>query len=106
LAGTVISIKPIITASCIDSNGRVLATKQNSYNKTHPLQQHYAVLANKPFHIYLHAEIAAIVACKKKKIHTLIVTRFNKQGLPMNAKPCPICELAIKDYKIKRIIHT
>ena len=103
---SVISIKPTITASCIDYNGRVLATRQNSYNKTHPLQQHYALLANKPFNIYLHAEISAIIACKKKKIHTIVITRFNKQGLPMNAKPCPICELAIKDYKIKRIIHT
>lgn len=70
------------------------------------MQQHYAILAGKPFNIFLHAEIAAIVACKNKKIHTIIVTRFNKQGLPMNAKPCPICTLAIKDFNIKRIIHT
>lgn len=99
-------MKPIITASCIDYKGKLLATRQNNYKKTHPLQQHYAILANKPHNIYLHAEIAAIIACKNKKIHTIIITRFNKQGLPMIAKPCSICSIAIKDYNIKRVIHT
>lgn len=99
-------MKQIITATVIDYNNKIICTKQNNYTKTHPLQKLFAELANKPQNIYLHAEIAAIIGAKNKKIKSIIISRYNKQGKPMLAKPCPICELAIKYFEIKNIYHT
>ena len=99
-------MKPIITATIIDYQNNVICTKTNNYTKTHPLQAKFAVLANKPHNIYLHAEIAAIIAAKGKHIKSIIISRFNKEGKPLPAAPCPICRLAIKHFNIKNIYHT
>lgn len=99
-------MRQIITATVIDYNNKIICTKTNNYLKTHPLQAKFANLANKPKNIFLHAEIAAIIGAKNKKIKSIIISRFNKQGQPILAKPCSICELAIKFYQIKHIYHT
>lgn len=57
--------------------------------------------------IHLHAEVAAIVKCKNlNKAYKIQVFRFNKEGKPVIAKPCPICQSAIKATNIKVIEHT
>jgi len=99
--------KQSMTAIIQDKRGRVLSIGQNSYEKTHPLQAMYAKKSGNEHKIFLHAEVAAIVKCKDlSKAHKILVFRYNNQGKPMNAKPCQICEEAIKVAGIRYVEHT
>lgn len=96
-----------ITAIIYDKKGRILSIGKNSYIKTHPRQAYYAEKVGLPSKIFLHAEIHAIVKCKNiEKAHKIVVLRFDSTGNPVNAKPCPVCESAIKETGIKVIEHT
>ena len=96
-----------ITAMIYDKRGRVLSVGQNSYAKTHPQQKKYAEMMGEPHKEFLHAEISAIVKCfDLKKAYKISVFRFNGDGSPALAKPCKICESAIKAAGIKVITHT
>lgn len=95
-----------IKAYCLDKRGRVISVGRNSYIKTHPLQKYFAEKVGKPECEFLHAEIDAILKAKGKAIHTLVVERFNKEGLPLSAAPCPICLEAAKAYGIINLRHT
>lgn len=91
-----------ITAVIYDKRGRVLSVGQNSYTKTHPRQARLAARVGLKEKEYLHAELASIVRCKDlSKAHRIVVTRINKKGKFVNAKPCPICALAIQEAGIK-----
>jgi tRNA(Arg) A34 adenosine deaminase TadA len=97
-----------IVAKCYDKKGMLLSVGINSYTKSHPIM---AELATKVGHIgdgkiYLHAEIAAILRAKDKPIHRLTVERYDRHGQPVLAKPCPICQEAIKLFGIKIVEHT
>ena len=60
-----------------------------------------------PDKIFIHSEIHAIIRCRDiSKAHTIFVSRYNAEGVPQNARPCPICMEAIKDTPIKFIKHT
>lgn len=78
---------------------------QNSYEKTHPTQARYASLAGEPYKTYLHAEIAALIKCRKEPFK-IKIERKDKNGKDMMAKPCPICELAIRKAGIKFVEYT
>lgn len=96
-----------VTAVIYDKRGRVLSVGQNSYIKTHPLQAKHAQLAGEPHKQFLHAEVAAIVRCRDlDRAHSMFISRFNKQGKPVLAKPCPVCASAIQAAGIKNITHT
>jgi tRNA(Arg) A34 adenosine deaminase TadA len=96
-----------ITAIIYDKRGRVLSIGKNSYVKTHPLQHYHSCKVGLPDKQFLHAEIHAIARCKKlERAHRIVVTRFDKQGKPKNAKPCPVCESAILASGIKHVEHT
>lgn len=97
--------KQEITATIYDKRGRVIAVGKNSYDQSHPRQAYYAQRAGDPKKIYLHAEIAALVKCKGTP-YKIKIERYNKQGEPRLAKPCPICELAIKESGIKFVEYT
>jgi deoxycytidylate deaminase len=96
-----------VSAVIYDKRGRVLSVGKNSYVKTHPIQAEHARRAGEPHKIYLHAEIDAIIRCANlKKAHKIVVFRFDENGSPANARPCCICEGAIKEAGIKNIEHT
>lgn len=97
-----------VIARALDKKGRVLATRTNSYTLSHPVQKHYAVLAGRPEAIFVHAEIATLIACKaaNKNVHTLLIARVNNAGEPIKAAPCEICSIAIEQFGVKKIIHT
>lgn len=96
-----------VLATIYDRRGRPLAFGVNSYEKTHPLQAKYAHLCGLPAKQFLHAEIAAIVRLKHPwKAHHIHVERYDKQGQPRPAKPCPICQRAIDALKIPIVTHT
>jgi len=90
-----------------DKRGRVISVGKNSYFKTHPLQHKHSNIVGLPDKQFLHAEIHAISLCRNiKKAHKIVVMRFDTQGNPKNAKPCPVCQNAIESVGIKIIEHT
>lgn len=97
-----------ITAMIYDKKGHVLSVGKNSYVKTHPMQARFARESGQDEHkIFLHAEISAIIKCRHiEKAHKIVVIRFDKNGNPANAKPCPSCQSAITSFGIKHIEHT
>ena len=96
-----------VTAIIFDKRGRPLSIGQNSYIKTHPLQLKIAEKVGLPEKRFIHAEIQSIVKCRDiSKAHKIMVMRYNKDGEPVNAKPCKICEQAIALTPIKIVEHT
>jgi tRNA(Arg) A34 adenosine deaminase TadA len=96
-----------IKATIYDKKGRVLSVGENSYMKTHPYQRELANKAGRPEAIYLHAEIAALVKLKDwSRAHRIKVERYDVHGNPVIAKPCPICQSALKRANIELIEHT
>ena len=95
-----------IRATCRDKSGNVLSTACNSYNKSHPMMHYLAVKVGHPAKIYLHAEVLALLKTRGKKVHSIHVERYNKRGEPMLAKPCPVCEEAIKAWGVKEVSYT
>lgn len=95
-----------ILAKCYDRKGRLLSAAFNSYTKSHPLQAYLAKQVGHESQICLHAEIAAILKCKGKPIYRITTERYDASGLPANAKPCKICQLAIKMFGITKVEYT
>lgn len=95
-----------ILAKCYDKKNNLLSVAFNSYKKTHPIQAYYAKRVGLPEKEYLHAEILAILRAKDKQIYRISVERYDKDGHAALAKPCPICEEAIKSYGIKVVEFT
>ena len=101
------NVKHELTAFIYDKKGRVLSIGQNNYIKTHPLQAKHAKQVGLPEKQYLHAEIHAIARCKDlTKAHRILITRFGKNGQPLLAKPCPVCQSAIRAAGIELVEHT
>jgi tRNA(Arg) A34 adenosine deaminase TadA len=94
-----------VGAVALDSKGNILSFRTNDYAKTHPKMARFSKKAQIPHKIYLHAEVAAIVATRYP-IEALIVARTLKDGSFAYARPCPICQLAIREAKIKRVYYT
>lgn len=93
-----------ITAIIYDKRGRVLSIGKNSYLKTHTLQAYYAKRVGMPEKQFLHAEIDAIIRCRDlSKAHSMFVSRIGNKGTPLLAKPCKICEQAIRAAGIKEV---
>jgi len=96
-----------ITATVLDKRGKVLAVASNSYQKTHPYQFKLAKKVGFPDKIYLHAEISAIIKAQKVGVpYKIIIERYKANGEPANAKPCRVCEEAIKEAGIKFVEYT
>ena len=99
-------MKHTIVASVFDKRGRLLASAQNSYTKSHPVMAHFAQLAKMPARVFLHAEVAALLKCKDKDVYSISIERYKRDGSPGMAKPCPACEAAIKAWGIQRVTYT
>lgn len=97
---------PKLEARIFDKRGRLLSSGTNFPKKTHPEQAKRAAKCGQDYKVYLHAEIAALVRVRDGTPYRITVERYGKQGQPLNAKPCPICELAIKQAGIKRVEYT
>lgn len=98
--------RPSLTAIIYDRKGNILSIGKNSYVKTHPLQAAYARKVGCPDRIYLHAEIAALIRARSNKPYRIVVFRYGAGGEPRNARPCVICQRAIKDFGIKVVEYT
>ena len=85
--------------------GRICGIGINKYTKSHPEQERFARRAKQPERIYLHAEIDALIRSFPKP-DTIHVYRVNNKGMFLNSKPCPVCELDIKEAGIKYVFHS
>lgn len=96
-----------VTAMIYDRRGKILSIGKNNYLKTHPMQARHAHKTGHPEKMFLHAEIHAITRCRNlDRAYKIFITRFNKQGEPVLAKPCPVCMSAIQESGIKHVSHT
>lgn len=95
-----------IKASTLDSKGRVISVGYNSYTKTHPKQAKLAKMVGLECKQHLHAEIAAIIKSKGRLIHKIKIERYDVNGNPKLAAPCPVCQMAIKMAGIKFVEYT
>lgn len=95
-------------AAIIVKRNRLLGIGWNS-RKTHPLQ--YA-FSKSHLKISLHAEIDAIIDAlrthEEKDLNgaSIFVARVLRNGSRAIAKPCPICQRALKAYGIRGIYYT
>jgi len=105
LASQLQNKKQRLCAIVTNRRGHILNIGFNSYTKSHPKMAWYASKFNDFNKIYLHAEIASIIACDKKP-HTIYVARISKSGKISPATPCRICQEAIKDVGIEKVITT
>ncbi len=83
-----------------------MVSTTNMEGKTHPLQTRLANLVGEPYRVSLHAEIRALIKNKRADCDTLIVARVNKEGKFLLSKPCPVCQLAIKDSGVKAVYYS
>lgn len=100
--------KFVITAIIYDKRGNILSIGKNSYVKTHPLQAMFAKKVGEEHKSFLHAEVHAIIRCDNlDRAHRIAIFRYNEAGEAVLAKPCKICQNAIRSLtKIKIIEHT
>jgi deoxycytidylate deaminase len=97
----------VLTATTFDKKGKVIAHGTNNYNKSHPLQKHFSLLAGESEKkCVLHAELSAILQSRGKVIESIFVQRFAADGTYALAKPCPSCQQAIKAFGIKKVMFT
>ncbi len=94
-----------IRAYCYDKRGRLISEGRNNYDKTHPLQAHFAKIVGEEDKIYLHAEISALLRSRGKQVHKIHVERIQNEATAL-AEPCPICMEAIKAFGVKVISYT
>ena len=96
-----------ITAIIYDKNGRIISIGKNSYVKTHPKQALHAARVGRPEKVFLHAEMDAIIRCRDlSKAHRIFVSRVSRKGSYVNAKPCPICQDALKEAGVTNVEWT
>lgn len=96
----------IIVAHAYDRKGRLIACATNSYTKTHPLQAHFAEKVGHVEKQFLHAEIACLLRCKDKQCYTLKVYRYGADGELLCAKPCCICQEAIRAFGVVNVWYS
>ncbi len=94
-----------VIARTYNKRGHLLAVATNSFTKTHPLQAKYAERTGRNEAIYLHAEIRALLK-SREQVYKMEILRMNANGMPVLAKPCAACALALAEFKVKEIIHT
>lgn len=95
-------------AVAVDKKGNIIAEQGNSYTQTHPMQSMYAKAVGLGDHIFLHAEISLIISLykKHKKCYSVYIARARRNGTPGSAKPCVICEAALKEAGIENVYWT
>ena len=97
---------PTLVAKIFDKKGRMLSSGSNFPKKTHPEQARRAAMMGEEYKVYLHAELAALVKVRDGTPYKITIERYGKKGQPLSAKPCPICELAIKEAGIRFVEYT
>ena len=92
-----------LISTTFDKRGRPITTQRNSYSKSHPLQFYFSKKAGMhEDRVYLHSELHACIKSNGRKIHSILVQRFDADGSPADAKPCASCIEALKAYGVEK----
>lgn len=95
-----------VAAASLSSSGCLISYGTNSYVKTHPLMKKYAPSFGRNRHrLYIHAELSALVR-SKGRVAELVVIRILRDGSYANAKPCSICEAALREAGVRKVYYT
>lgn len=96
-----------LIATAFDRKGKVVGAGVNDYKKSHPLMRIYSERAGESdMKIYKHAELSAILSAGNKSVHSMLIQRFDNQGNPAMAMPCPTCQTMLKDFDVKYVEYT
>ena len=103
--------KFLIKSTAFDRKGNVLSVAFNDYTKSNPYQKELSLKAGlSEYRTALHSEVACLMRAKRnhpsRKVHTLLIERYDSEGKPRLAKPCASCELAISDSKVQIVLYT
>ena len=93
-----------LMTAALNKRGKIISYGQNSYIKSHPKMQEYNLHSNRKC-IFLHSEIDALIKCREKP-YMLIVARIGKKGDIRIARPCPICQEAIRRSGVEKVYFT
>lgn len=96
----------VIIAKAYCKKGKLLSVGTNSYEKTSPVMQYFANQVGLPEKKYIHAEVQALLRSRDKQVYKLTVERYTSDGEPALAKPCLVCQEAIKAYGVKQVEYT
>jgi len=83
---------------------RIISTATN-LNKTHPVQASFAKMVGKPHKHWLHAETNALIR-SDEDADEAYVCRLGKSGELRNAKPCPICQEALRQSSVSKVYYS
>lgn len=104
--------KQRVYALCLDKRGRIVSEGANSYVKTHPIQKRYGARLGNPRKEYLHAEMCALIRAYRNgedagasNVRTIVVGRVGGTGKELPSKPCAVCQLALEEAGIEKIIY-
>lgn len=90
---------------CVALSGNdVVAETTNTY-KTHPIQAKYAKKMGLPKKVSLHAELRACILARRP-VTFLVVARVSKHGQLKLAKPCGLCQLAMKEAGVEEVWYS
>lgn len=89
------------------NKNKVIATATNLDFKSHPLQAKWAEKVGLKEKIYLHAEMACLIKAREDADKIIVVRLGGHSGRALrNAKPCPICEAALRYSGIQHIYYS
>ena len=91
-----------VLAASLDHHNNIISIGENSYQKTHPMQSRLSLKAGNRNREYLHAEIASLVK-NRSYVESIMVVRMTCGSLVRMARPCNICNLALREAQIKYI---
>jgi len=105
VAATSPSRKPV--GAVLYRKRREIATAVNMDDKSHPIQALWAERVGLHEKIYLHAEMAALIKAREDADTIVVVRLGGHDGKSLrNAKPCPICEPALRFAGIKHVYYS
>lgn len=103
LAKTSVSRRKV--GAILSNKNNIVSSATNLEAKSHPIQAEWAKKAGKPKCIFLHAEIHALIQAKEDA-DSIYVARVSKHDEIRMAKPCEICELALRSAGVKNVYYT
>lgn len=96
-----------VGAVLYNSKKREITSATNNDYKSHPLQARWAERVGLREKIYLHAEMACLIKAREDGDTIVVVRLGGHDGKTLrNAKPCPICEPALRFAGIKHVYYS
>jgi len=96
-----------VGAVLYNSKKREITSATNNDFKSHPLQARWAERVGLDEKIYLHAEMACLIKAREDADTVVVVRLGGHDGQSLrNARPCPICEPALRFAGIKHVYYS